>query len=55
MIAPVQNMLGKSMLAHITFSLALGGAAAGAFWGKIVLPNRQARDQYYVNLHANKA
>ncbi|CAO3569876.1 unnamed protein product [Mortierella alpina] len=53
-IAPVQNMLAKSMLTHIGIALTLGGTAAFTFWYKIAQANRISREQYYVNLRANR-
>ncbi|KAF9114831.1 hypothetical protein BGX27_009668 [Mortierella sp. AM989] len=55
MVAPVQNLLAKSMLTHIGLSLAVGSVAAYGFWHGTVLSNRALRDQYYVKLRANQA
>ncbi|KAG0212036.1 hypothetical protein BGX28_006934 [Mortierella sp. GBA30] len=54
-VAPVQNMLAKSMLTHIGVALTLGGTAAYTFWHQIVMTNRNAREEYYVNIRANRA
>ncbi|KAG0282456.1 hypothetical protein BGZ96_000463 [Linnemannia gamsii] len=54
MIAPVQNQLSKSMLIHIGIGMTLGTTAAYAYWHKIALAGRSARETYYFNLKANK-
>ncbi|KAG0000009.1 hypothetical protein BGZ80_006147 [Entomortierella chlamydospora] len=55
MVAPIQNMLAKSMLTHIAISLTIGGVAAAAFWNGVVLPNRAIRDQYVAKERAARA
>ncbi|KAK3808384.1 MAG: hypothetical protein J3Q66DRAFT_354645 [Benniella sp.] len=55
MVAPTQNLLAKNMLTHIGIALTLGGTAAFGFWHKVVVPNRNIREEYYVKLRADKA
>ncbi|KAG0322371.1 hypothetical protein BGZ99_003369 [Dissophora globulifera] len=55
MVAPVKNLLAKSMLNHIGFSLALGTVAAYASWHSITLPAREVRKEFYIKYNANKA
>ncbi|KAF9174944.1 hypothetical protein BGX21_000033 [Mortierella sp. AD011] len=55
MVAPIQNMLAKSMLTHITLGLTIGGVTAAAFWNGIVLPNRASREQYLAKERASRA
>ncbi|KAF9953525.1 hypothetical protein BGZ65_004619 [Modicella reniformis] len=55
MVAPVQNLLAKSMITHIGISLTLGSVAAYGYWHTVVLPGRNAREEFYVKNNANKA
>ncbi|KAI7816653.1 hypothetical protein BC939DRAFT_468286 [Gamsiella multidivaricata] len=54
MIAPVKNLLAKSMLTHIGLSLTFGTAVAYGFWHKNVLPNRELRQNFYIQYNANR-
>ncbi|KAF8980147.1 hypothetical protein BGZ46_004576 [Entomortierella lignicola] len=54
MVAPVQNLLAKSMLTHIGLSLTVGSVAAFGFWHGVVIPNRAIRDQYYIKVKAEQ-
>ncbi|KAI1319294.1 hypothetical protein EDD11_004431 [Mortierella claussenii] len=55
MVAPVKNLLAKSMLTHIGLSLGVGTVVAYGFWHQVVLSNRAIRNDYYVKYNANKA
>ncbi|ORZ10593.1 hypothetical protein BCR41DRAFT_398243 [Lobosporangium transversale] len=55
MVAPVQNLLAKSMLSHIGFSLTFGTVAAYGYWYKVALANRNTRTEYYLKYNANRA
>ncbi|KAG0233597.1 hypothetical protein BGW42_007346 [Actinomortierella wolfii] len=54
-VAPVQNVLAKTMLTHIGIALTLGGAAAAAFWTQHVIPNREIRAAYYKKYNAERS